>query len=138
MLSCRPPSFGETHLRNTSTAHLALGRDGILIVRIHKGTQQQPAHARENLSAAIDVAAGRRPPLLVDITGSPPLSAESRHLYSGQALDSSFSALALLVEASPLGRMMGNLYFRVARPGIPMHLFTDEAQAVAWLRGYLA
>jgi hypothetical protein len=50
---------------------------------------------------------------------------------------SGFSALALLVEASPLGRMMGNVYFRVARPGIPLHLFTDEACAVEWLKGYL-
>ena len=124
-------------MRNTSTAHLAFGLDGILIVRIHKGTHQEPAHARENLGAAIEVAAGRRPPLLVDISGSPPLSAETRHLYSGEAVDRSFAALALLVEASPLGRMMGNLYFRVARPGIPMHLFTDETRAIGWLRGYL-
>jgi len=125
-------------VRHTATAQVALGPQGILIVRIHKGTHQAPANARENLAAAIEEAAGQRPPLLVDITGSPPLSAETRHLYSGQALDDSFSALALLVEGSPLGRMMGNLYFRVARPGIPMHLFTDEIRALAWLRGYLA
>ena len=123
-------------VRETPTAQLTLGDDGILIIRIRKGARQEPADARENLAAAIDEAAGRRPPLLVDITGSPPLSAETRHLYSGHALDSGFSALALVVEASPLGRMMGNIYFRVARPGIPMHLFTDEARAMTWLGGY--
>ena len=125
-------------MRSTATAHVTLRADGILMVRIHKGVHQEPANARENLAAAIEEAANQRPPLLVDITGSPPLSAETRHLYSGQALDRGFSALALLVEASPLGRMMGNLYFRVARPGIPLHLFTDETRAVAWLKGYLA
>ena len=80
--------------------------------------------------------AGRRRPLLVDITGSPALDAETRHLYSGQTLIDGFTALALLVEASPLGRMLGNVYFRVARPGIPAHLFTDERAAVDWLKGY--
>jgi len=29
------------------------------------------------------------------------------------------------------------VYFRVARPGIPTHLFTDEASAVQWLKGYV-
>jgi hypothetical protein len=48
-----------------------------------------------------------------------------------------FTALALLVAASPLGRMMGNVYFRVARPGIPVHLFNDEPSAVAWLLRYV-
>ena len=39
-------------------------------------------------------------------------------------------SLALLIDASPLGRMMGNVYLRIARPGVPTQLFADEAQAV--------
>jgi hypothetical protein len=65
------------------------------------------------------------------------LDAETRHLYSGERLVSAFTAFALLVELSPLGRMMGNVYFRVARPGIPARLFTDERGALAWLKGYV-
>jgi hypothetical protein len=48
-----------------------------------------------------------------------------------------FSALALLVEGSPFGRMMGNVYLRIARPGIPTQLFAEEAQARKWLTDYL-
>jgi hypothetical protein len=125
-------------LRETATARILLDRDGIVVVRIRKGAQQRPPDARENLDLAVAVGEGRRRPLLVDITGSPPLDAETRHLYSGETLVSAFTALALLVEASPLGRMMGNVYFRVARPGIPTHLFTEESRAVAWLRDHLA
>jgi hypothetical protein len=124
-------------MRETATARVALGEDGVLIVRIHKGARQSPDHARENLDASLAEAVGRRRPLLVDITGSQPLDAETRHVYSGRTLVSGFTSLALLVEASPLGRMMGNVYFRVARPGIPTHLFTDEARALRWLKGYL-
>ena len=55
---------------------------------------------------------------------------------SGQVLIDGFSALALLVDATPFGRMMGNVYLRIARPGIPTQLFSDEARAIAWLSGY--
>jgi hypothetical protein len=41
--------------------------------------------------------------------------------------------MALLNEASPFGRIMGNVYLRIARPGIPTMLFSDEAAAVEWL-----
>jgi hypothetical protein len=29
--------------------------------------------------------------------------------------------------------MMGNVYLRVARPGIPAQLFLDEPRAIGWL-----
>ena len=32
--------------------------------------------------------------------------------------------------------MMGNVYLRVARPGIPTKLFSNEAKAVEWLTQY--
>lgn len=124
-------------MRLTATAQITLSEHGILIVRIHPGAQQTPADALENLAATMSIASGQRRPLLVDITGSPPLDAETRHLYSGKSLVSAFTALALLVEGSPLGPMMGNVYLRVARPGIPTRVFTNAARAHEWLTGYL-
>src|SRR5262245_21283174 len=121
----------------TATARVSLSADGILIVRIRKGARQTPADALDNLTATQSVAAGRRRPLSVDISGSAPLDAETRHLYSGRSLASGFTALALLVEGSPLGPMMGNVYLRVARPGIPTRVFVDEPKAQGWLKGYL-
>jgi len=124
-------------MRDTATAHIVLRDDGVLVVEIRKGVQQAIADAQANLDAAIAEGAGARRPLMVDISGTPPLDAETRHHYSGQALNLGFTALALVVEASPLGRMMGNVYFRVAKPGIPTQLFTDQARATEWLKGYL-
>jgi hypothetical protein len=105
-------------------------------VRVRDGALQRPADARENLGVALSETKGTRRPLLVDITRCPPLAAETRHVYSGQQLVDNFTALALLVEASPLGRMMGNVYLRVARPGIPTQLFTSESSALDWLRDH--
>ena len=121
----------------TTTAKINLNAQGLLIVRINDGAHQTLGDARENLAAAVSETGGKRRPLLIDIRTAKPLDADARHHYSGQTLVERFSALALLVEASPFGRMMGNVYLRVARPGIPTQLFSDETQAVQWLNGHL-
>ena len=108
----------------------------MLLVRIRAGAHQRPSDARENLGVAMNETQGVRRPMLIDITKCDPLDAETRHVYSGQPLVDGFTALALLIEASPLGRMVGNVYLRVARPGIPTQLFTSEASAIEWLRGH--
>src|SRR4249919_3099877 len=120
----------------TTTARINLNDDGLVVVRVNDGAKQSLAQAEENLGAAVAETRGTRRPLLIDIRTAQPLDADARHHYSGQTLVERFSALALLVEASPFGRMLGNVYLRVARPGIPTQLFSDEARAVDWLNGH--
>jgi hypothetical protein len=120
-------------MADTTTAIIRLSDDGLVIVRIRDGAHQSVEDAKANLAAATAATAGRRRPLLVDIRTAQPLDAEARHHYTGQTLVDSFSAMALLVESSPFGRMMGNVYLRVARPGIPTQLFNDESLAAQWL-----
>lgn len=117
----------------TATGKIALGPEGIVEVRIAAGVVQTLDDARANLSSAIDACDGRRRPLLIDASCARPLTPEVRRFYSGKLLDDSFLALALLVEAKPLGRMMGNIYLRVGRLGIPTKLFSNETEARAWL-----
>ena len=122
-------------MRETNTALVRLGSDGVISVHIRSGAQQSLTDAKENLDAALEARDGQRRPLLVDIRDALPLDAEVRHYYSGQVLDG-FTALAMLIDASPFGRMMGNVYLRVARPGIPTRLFTQPEPARAWLIAY--
>ena len=123
-------------MRETDTAFVTLDADGVLIVRIRRDAQQSLADAKQNLTAALEATVGRRRPLLVDISESLPLDAEARHYYSGQVLVDGFTALAMVIDASALGRMMGNIYLRVARPGIPTRLFTATEPAREWLSAY--
>ena len=120
----------------TKTARIDLNEAGLLIVRINDGAFQTLDDAKENLAMAVSETKGTRRPLLIDIRRAQPLEADARHHFSGQTLVDRFSALALLVEGNPFGRMMGNVYLRIARPGIPTQLFSDEAQATAWLNGH--
>jgi len=122
------------HGVDTKTAVIHLSEDGLVIVRIRNGAYQSLEDAKTNLMTAVAATAGSRRPLLVDIRTAKPLDADARHHYSGQTLVDAFSVLALLVDASPFGRMMGNVYLRIARPGIPTQLFSDETQAVTWLK----
>ena len=121
----------------TRTARIALNDRGLLIVRINDGAFQSLDDAKENLAVAVSETHGQRRPLLIDIRTAKPLDADARHHYSGLTLVERFSALALLIEGSPFGRMMGNVYLRIARPGIPTQLFAEEAQALKWLTDYL-
>jgi len=118
---------------DTKTAAIHLDEDGLVIVKIRDNAYQSIEDAKANLATAISATAGRRRPLLIDIRTAQPLDADARHHYSGQTLVDGFSALALLVESSPFGRMMGNVYLRVARPGVPTRLFTEERRALEWL-----
>ena len=108
-----------------------------MIVRINAGAVQNIQDAMENIATAAKAASGIRAPILVDIRGSAPLDAETRHYYSGKQLTDYFIALGLLVPIGAFGRMFGNVYLRVAKPGIPAQLFSDEAQALSWLRKQL-
>jgi hypothetical protein len=107
------------------------------MVSIQPAAKQTLDNAKENLAAALATRDGKRRPLLIDVRGGQPLDAEVRHYYSGQVLVDGFTALGLLVDASPLGLMMGNVYFRVARPGIPTRLFTSADEANRWLREHI-
>ena len=120
----------------TRTARISLRSDGLVVVEVDRGAVQSLEDAQTNLTTAINATAGHRRPLLVDIRGTQPLDAAVRHHYSGQLVAAHFSALALVVESTPLGRMMGNVYLRVAHLDIPTQLFADESEASKWLNRF--
>lgn len=125
---------------DTRTASIGMHSSGCVIVRV-LGIEQTVTDARENVAVAIEVAGGlQRCPLLVDITRTAPLVSEVRHYYVGGALTNNFTALGLLVEPSPMGRMMGNVFLRMieaadsSRAGVaPTQLFEVEDSAIEWL-----
>ena len=124
-------------MTKTRTAEIAVADDGagpVVTVRVFPHVRQSLEDAHANMDACVRVAGNRRCRLLIDISKAETLSAEVRHYYSGGKLTEWFSAMALVVEASPMGRVMGNLYLRIARPGVPTQLFSDEAAAMTWLK----
>jgi hypothetical protein len=126
-----------TLVRNTRTARIERTSDGIVITRVRADVQQSIDDAVENVSAAAEACCGKRSPIVDDLRESMTLDAETRHYYSGKQLTDFFSSLALLVSAGAFGKMMGNLYLRVANPGIPSKLFDSETDAIQWSARHL-
>lgn len=127
-------------MSETRTAQITKHPSGCVIVRV-LGIEQSLEDAQDNVRVSIELAGGiRKCPLLVDITRTAPLRSAVRHYYVGGALATSFTALGLLVEASPVGRMMGDVFFRMieaaneGRTDVgPTKVFEDEDTAVTWL-----
>jgi hypothetical protein len=120
----------------TRTAVIHLAPYGIVLVRIKRDATQSLDDAVQNLAAAVEATAQQRRPLLIDIRTAVPLEDEVRRYYSGQMVVEHFTALGLLVDGGPFGRMMANVYFRVAQLGIATQIFATEGDAVAWLLEY--
>ena len=101
-------------------------------MRVFPGAHQRIADAERNLAAAIEACAGTRRPVLVDITGCEPLTHDVRRVYTGDKLKA-FTAIAMLVDATTFGRMIGNIYLQIAALPVPSQLFAREPDASQWL-----
>src|SRR5215475_15026737 len=127
------PVYEIRPVPDTRTARIELSDVGVVIVRIRNGARQSVSDASENVSTAIATRGGQRRPILVDIRQAAPLAADVRRMYSGRNIADAFTALALLIDTSPLGRTMGNVYLKIARLPMPMKMFVEESQALVWL-----
>ena len=119
-------------VRNTRTARVERTSEGIIVTRILPEVRQTLSDAVDNVAVSAEACGGQRAPIVVDLRQATPLDAETRHYYTGKQLTDSFISVAVLVQANAFGKMMGNLYLRVARPGIPARLFDSEEEAMRW------
>jgi hypothetical protein len=71
-------------------------------------------------------------PILVDLTTLGSVSKGSRGIYTSQETARICSRAALLV-GNPVSRIMGNFYMGINKPVMPVKMFTDPDEAMAWL-----
>ena len=120
----------------TPTTRHWLRDDGLLQSQALPGAGQSLADARGSVAAYAALCGGRRRPLLVDLRAAGrPMDRAAREYYAGPELAAVVSAAALLV-SSPVGRVIGTFFLRIARPATPIRLFTDEQEALAWLERF--
>ena len=110
---------------------------GVIRVRILPKVKQTLDDARENIARARAVGGGVRRPVWLNLSEAEPLDPEVRHFYKGDLIGEAFCALAIQVDGSPLGFMVGNLYLRITRQIIPTRLFTLAEDPLPWLREQL-
>ncbi len=105
---------------------------GIIEVLLPANQEIEGPEARIAGDAVRSLAAGRRMPVLLVITGVVGVSVEARQVYSGSIAASAFA----LVGESPVDRVIAHYLLRSKSETIPAQFFTSESAAVEWLRQY--
>ena len=84
------------------------------------------------MNAAIHELTDRPSPVLTDIRAMRSTGILQMRYANDAEVIAVTEKLAVLV-ASPVSRMIGNMFLGLAKPPYPTRLFTDEGEAVAWL-----
>jgi hypothetical protein len=119
-------------MERTRICSFTLDDRGFVHARLDAGAVMQLQDAVDAVEATWRVAGERRRPVLVDMTRLAGESREARLYFVGDAAVARYSAVAILV-ASPVSRVIGTFFLRLSEHKVPTRLFTDEAEATAWL-----
>lgn len=120
----------------TRVARVWLAEDGIVRIMHATGAEVALEDAQETMAAYLKINMGKRLPLFVDTKTMKSLAREARHYYAGEEAAKVASAVAIIV-GTPVSRVLGNFYIGLSNPHLPSRLFTSEAEALEWLKGYL-
>jgi hypothetical protein len=117
---------------HTATARTFIDAGKILYVEQSPGSEQTLEHACENVAASVKVAAGKKWPMLVDMSKVKSITREARERYASPKNEETITACAIVV-GSRLNRFIGNFFIGLNRAPVPTRLFDSPADARAWL-----
>ena len=89
----------------------------------------------ENIALVKRITNNKIVPLLIYLCDSPIPDKETRK-FSTQQLPSVYKAMAM-VSKPGLAKFIMNILFKFKKPPIPMKSFTDDKEALEWLKQYL-
>jgi hypothetical protein len=107
--------------------------DGIL-VSLSKSPRRTVANITANVALVKQITNHTRVPLLIYLSNSPVPDKETRK-FSTTQLPVIYSAMAM-VSKPGLSQFIMKILFQLKPPPIPMKTFTDDSEAVTWLKQY--
>ncbi len=107
--------------------------DGVIVIRWLPHRVAGAGEAREATTAMTALTGARPAPLLVDARAMGHYDRSAREEFARRS-DLAL-AIALLVD-SPLSRMMADFFVATMRSTVPVSVFEDEGEALAWLAGF--
>jgi len=120
----------------TSAYTTWMGDDGIARTIVKGNMEIGIKEALENTKAVSSLAEGNKFPLLVDSRNIQYITKEARDHFSMRNRESVVNAMAILIQ-SPLSRIIGNFFMGLNKPRVPARLFTEEEEALLWLKKYV-
>jgi hypothetical protein len=91
--------------------------------------------AKSCVSVRLAAAKGRSYCTIIDARRVNSITKEAREYLASDAGSKDISASALLIN-SHVGKIMSNFFLVINKPKIPVKVFTNEADAIAWLQKY--
>ena len=128
----------DTEVANLSCYWTWMGKDGIAHTKVKPLAEVTIKEAEENsdvVNSFIDQTK-KRYPLLIDSRNIKSMSKEARDYFSVQNRVTSINSFAVVID-SPLSRIIGNFFMGLNKPSVPAKLFTNEEEAIRWLKQYL-
>ncbi|HEY0601726.1 MAG TPA: STAS/SEC14 domain-containing protein [Herpetosiphonaceae bacterium] len=125
----------DLQTKQTRISTVTLREDDIIQVTIAAGAEESLEDAQATVRAAGELAQGRRFPILVDIRHMQAQDRDARPVYSSPEAAAIATAAALLVE-SRISKLIANFFMAIVKNPVTTKVFTDEAEAVEWLKGF--
>jgi hypothetical protein len=114
-------------------ADVTIEPDGTIVLRFHRRLRLTVDQTREVARAHMALAGGVKRPVLADTRGLISADRGSRELGAGAGVCAATARMAILA-GSPVSRLLGSFFLRVATPAYPARIFDDESEARAWLK----
>ena len=129
----KPPKGIEVF--ETPTSHYWFEDDGILCIVTKKADEISLEDQKKQVAAFKERLGGKKRCAIIDISNSTASSPEFRD-YNTRELPELFSAIAF-VATSPITRMMVIVYLGQQPTPFDSRVFSNEAEAKAWIRSFL-
>lgn len=115
-----------------------MGEDGIVRTKVKAHAEVTLKEAQENSDVVNSYfrQSKKKYPLLIDSRQIKSISKEARDHFSIQNRETGITSFAVLID-SPLSRIIGNFFMGLNKPSVPAKLFTNEEEAIAWLKQFL-
>ena len=109
--------------------------EGGIMYAIFKPEKMDYIAAKECVSLRVQAASGQYFPVLIDARKVNSITKEARD-YFASVEGSSFIVASALVLDSVVGKFLGNFFLQINKPKVPLRLFTNEGEALNWLKQY--
>jgi hypothetical protein len=119
----------------TSAAQICRCADSVIEVRIRDGAVVELPEIEEILAAQMELSDGPTV-VMVDARLVKSMTRQAQERTANTAADRDTRAVAILIE-SPVSRLLGNFFLKLARPAYPTRLFREPARARTWLLDHL-
>lgn len=113
-----------------------MGSDGIARSVVLNNARIDLNEAKQNSEAVNKLFVDKKFPLLIDITAIHTITREARAHFAVKNRETNITCFAIVTN-SEVGKIVGNFFFKLNSPDVPARMFTNEDQAIEWLKNWL-